>query len=127
MARLGRENRLGSATVALCPEGCATPAHVYVDCITAVPYHIAGATPAQSCLGSARGGGLPRRLRRHGAGVRWWHHDGALPLNWRHGGVGLAGQCHDGAFPRRSRQGRARARGLHHDGVLPLKWRHVGA
>ena len=30
---------LGGATVALCPEGCATTAHVYVDCTTVVPRH----------------------------------------------------------------------------------------
>ena len=39
MARLAHEDRLGSATVALCPEGCATTAHVYVDCTTVVPHH----------------------------------------------------------------------------------------
>ena len=36
MARLARENRVGSATVAFCPEGCAMTAHVYVDCPTVV-------------------------------------------------------------------------------------------
>ena len=39
MARLAHENRLGSATVALCPEGCATTAPLYVDCTTVVPCH----------------------------------------------------------------------------------------
>ena len=39
MARLAHENRLGSTTVALCPEGCATTAYVYVDCTTVVPCH----------------------------------------------------------------------------------------
>ena len=53
MARLAHEDRLGSTTVALCPEGCATMAHAYVDCTTAVPCHRTGATSAQGCLGSA--------------------------------------------------------------------------
>ena len=39
MARLAHEDRLGSTTVALCPEGCATTAHADVDCTTAVPCH----------------------------------------------------------------------------------------
>ena len=39
MARLAHEDRLGSATVAPCPEGCATTAHVDVDCTTVVPCH----------------------------------------------------------------------------------------
>ena len=47
------EDRLGSATVALCPEGCATTAHVYVDCTTVVPRHLTGAPSVQGCLGSA--------------------------------------------------------------------------
>ena len=71
-----------------------------------------------------------RRLsgqRRGGARVRWRHHDGALPLSWRQGGIGLSGQCHDGAVPRTLRHGGTRARWLHHGGVLPLKWCHVGA
>ena len=38
MARLA-QNCVGSATVALCPEGCATTAHAYVDCTTVVPCH----------------------------------------------------------------------------------------
>ena len=39
MARLAHEDCLGCATVALCPEGCATTAHVYVDRTTVVPRH----------------------------------------------------------------------------------------
>ena len=39
MARLAHEDRLGSTTVALCPEGCATTAHADVDCTTAAPCH----------------------------------------------------------------------------------------
>ena len=39
MARLAHEDRLGCATVALCLEGCATTAHVDVDCTTVVPCH----------------------------------------------------------------------------------------
>ena len=39
MARLAHEKRLGSATVAPRPEGCATTAHTYVDCTTVVPCH----------------------------------------------------------------------------------------
>ena len=53
MARLAHEDRLGSATLALSPEGCATTAHVYVDCTTVVPCHRTGATSAQGCPGSA--------------------------------------------------------------------------
>ena len=37
MARLAHEDRPGSATVALCPEGWATTAHVDVDCTTVKP------------------------------------------------------------------------------------------
>ena len=39
MAKLAHEHRLGSATVALCPEGGATTAHMYVDYTTVVPRH----------------------------------------------------------------------------------------
>ena len=39
MARLAHEDRLGSTTVALCPEGRATTAHADVDCTTSAPCH----------------------------------------------------------------------------------------
>ena len=39
MARLAHEDRLGSAAVALCPEDCATMAHVYVGGITMALCH----------------------------------------------------------------------------------------
>ena len=46
MTRRAHDDRLGSATVALCPEDCATMAHVYVGGTTAVPSHCAGVTLA---------------------------------------------------------------------------------
>ena len=54
--------------MALCPEDCATAAHVHVDCTTMVRYHRTSATLAHDCLGGATAALCPegRATMAHG-------------------------------------------------------------